>query len=1059
MSRGRKKDFPVGGGVAVARSLLYHNTTLYRGRPLSCLNTYAAGVVAVKRTLGIDLGPNSIGWALIDDDPTNPDRSKIVDLGVRVFPEGVDAFDTSKEASRNEQRRVARGMRRQIKRRARRRRQLREALVAAGLWPKDDPAAESALYKLDPYQLRARALTEELAPHEIGRVLLHLNQRRGFLSNRKRDRADEEVKGMLDEINQNEAERIAGGYATVGAWLAEKCPRAGKEAREYHTNRKENDHIRNRHLARSQYENEFEAIWQSLAKYYPDLLTDEMGYGKLGRQKDIRDPMPRHQKYLNQEKTVLNPRFGMSDFEAFGLFGLIFFQRPMYWPKSVVGLCDLEPKQKRCPKSDRRYQRFRLLQEVNNLEYIDPDSHLECKLSDGQRRLLLEKLSRTKEMTFDQIRKALGFLETVKFNLERGHRTKLHGAPIDALFASKNVLGKKWHDRPEEEKDEIVQCLLDDEQGDERFVEMAVSQWNMTPQEAETALGVDLPAGYGNLSLRALKKLLPHMEKGLLYMADDDSNSALHAAGYVRRDQLQRRIFDKLPDPRRTRDCPIGDIPNPVVKRALTEVRRVVNTIIREHGKPDAVHVEMARSVQQGKKRRDEASKRMRERENERSEAAEKIKELGFRPSRETILKYLLWLQQDRKCMYSGKEISPLKLIGEGGGVEIDHILPRSRTLDDSQMNKVVCLRTANAGKGDRTPHEWLADSDPDSYERLCQRAGSLMREGKIPYAKYRRFIQKELDLNNFINRQLTDTGDICRATAEYLRCLFDQDHDVLGLKGQLTAELRWRWGLENILAELPDSPAWQEQAKMRPGEKNRADHRHHTIDALVVALTNRSRLSKLSEIVKSGSGGIRDEELPKPWQTFRDDVLREIRDIKVSHRVERKVRGKLHDATFYGPTPYEGKWVIRKPLVELSASEIEHIRDEAIGKIVQKAFGMQASISERQRRKQNQKLILSTYKQERKPRTSKSKWRLAILPCRRACRSKRSAFTNKKKRFAPSARACPARHTLNPAPRTTSAYSSGRRTERPNVTPCSSPCWKRSGVSRITSRSYSATP
>ena len=168
--------------------------------------------------LGLDLGPNSIGWALVDDSPEG--GSALVDIGVRVFPEGVDAFDTAKEKSRNEDRRVTRGMRRQVRRRARRRRRLQEALSAVGLWPKN-ANDQAKLQAIDPYELRARGLTEELSLHEFGRVLLHLNQRRGFLSNRKKDRGDKEVEGMLAEINQNERRREEGGFATIGAMLAD----------------------------------------------------------------------------------------------------------------------------------------------------------------------------------------------------------------------------------------------------------------------------------------------------------------------------------------------------------------------------------------------------------------------------------------------------------------------------------------------------------------------------------------------------------------------------------------------------------------------------------------------------------------------------------------------------------------------------------------------------------------------------------------------------------------------------------------------------------------------
>ena len=252
-------------------------------------------------------------------------------------------------------------------------------------------------------------------------------------------------------------------------------------------------------------------------------------------------------------------------------------------------------------------------------------------------------------------------------------------------------------------------------------------------------------------------------------------------------------------------------------------------------------------------------------------------------------------------------------------------------------MNKVVCHRKCNELKGNRTPYESWADTDPKAYERICVQVGALLKKGLMPYRKYRRFLQKELELDGFIARQLTDTGYIAQATGEYLRCLFDKDHHVLGLKGQLTAELRWQWGLDTILEELPDSPAWQvkDSNKLRAGEKNRADHRHHAIDAVVVALTNRSRLQQLSESMKRGGAKAHGEVLEDPWPNFREGVVDAIKQVNVSHRVERKVTGKLHEETLYGPTRVAGEWVLRKPVINLSANEIERIRDATIRKIV----------------------------------------------------------------------------------------------------------------------------
>ena len=877
-----------------------------------------------KLTLGLDLGPNSIGWALVRENAevNSSIKSELIDLGVRVFPEGVDSFDTSKEKSRNEDRRIARGMRRQTRRRVVRRRKLVEALTASGLWPTESQAREF-LYQKDPWQLREKGLHECLEPYEFGRVLLHLNQRRGFLSNRKKDRDDKEAQGMLAEINENEQKRQKEGYETIGAYLANKYSELS------HTDRQDDDHVRNRHLSRKQFYQEFDALWRVQAKYYPDLLTDKLRWGTIGvleEEKAIapHKPIPKHDPR----------RKGKTDLEAFGLHGLIFFQRPMYWPKSVVGFCELEPKLRRCPRADRHAERFRLLQELNNLRFADPDAKEELPLSAEQRILLLEYLATREKASFDQIRKKLGFLESIKFNLERGKRSSIKGMQLDWLFAKH--LGKSWHEREEISKDAILELLRENQSEDDRVIELLINEHGFTLEQAEAALDIDLPVGYVSLSRQAIDKLLPHLEKGLVYQSVNDPEvSALHAAGYLRRDELQRRLFDFLPGPERLnpRDCKLGDLPNPVVKRALVEIRKVVNAIIREYGKPNEIHVEMARSLRMGLKQRLEYNGRTREREKQREEAAKAIRNAGVKVRREGILRYLLWQEQAHECIYSGKAISQEQLFG--GSVDIDHILPYSRSLDDSQVNKVLCHREYNQDKGQKTPYEWLASDDSTKYEQVVQRAGALLKKGLLPYSKYRRFIQKEIALDSFIARQLNDTGYIARVTVEYLQLLFDKPSQVLGLKGQLTAELRWQWGLDTILAELPDSPAWQEQSKLKSGEKNRADHRHHAIDALVVALTNRSRLQELSRNIKRGGAKQHGEILMEPWENFRKSVSDRVAMLNVSHRVERKVRGALHDETLYGPTPDPDVWVLRKPVNELSASEVERIRDPAIRRIV----------------------------------------------------------------------------------------------------------------------------
>lgn len=835
--------------------------------------------------LGLDLGPNSIGWALIDDA-----RNTIVNLGVRIFPEGVDNFDTGKEESRNEARRKARGMRRQIARRARRKRMLREALIEAGLWPHDAAEQARLLTELDPYMLRARAVDPEaprLSPHELGRVILHLNQRRGFLSHRKDQQKGKETQGMLAEMSELD-QALAG--RTLGQFLHEKAQAFDP------VNPREEDRVRRRHTLRRMLSDELKAI----ARRHPDILTNEVMFGQIGEQP------------LNATKPRRVPK-GLTPLKAFGLHGIIFFQRSIYWPKSMIGLCELEPKEPRCPRADRLAQRFRMLQEVNNLRYIDPDTNEEKSLTDEQRALLLEKLAKKEKLGFDAIRKALGFLETVKFNLERGERSSLKGHVTDAYMV-KAV--KRWHKLPEHDKNAIVRLLIDPERDDEA-VRPQLLKLGLTEDEAEAALGVQLPGGYMRVSLKAIQRLLPHMEEGKVYQMTDPTNSAVHAAGYMRRDELQRRIFDQLPDPARVRDAPIGDIPNPVVRRTLVELRKLVNAIIREHGKPGQIHVEMARQVKQGEQLRKQYNMQIREREAMRDAAADKLRENGIKVTRDAINRYLLWQEQDQVCVYTGRPIGFAQLYD--GQTDVDHILPYSRCLDDSLMNKVVCFREANGEKGQRTPYEWLASTDPQRYEQVCQRAR------KLPYPKYRRFLQKELELDKFIARQLTDTSYIARATLEYLRCIVDQPHDVLGPKGQLTAELRHQWGLNDLLdPEAIDV-------------KSREDHRHHAIDAVVVALTDRTRLQQLSRIRKAGGVRQTGEALDLPWEGFREELRKKVNAVYVSHRAERKIAGALHEETIYGQNRNDrgqvvaGEFVVRKPLEALSSNEVELIRDAAV--------------------------------------------------------------------------------------------------------------------------------
>ncbi|HPA46870.1 MAG TPA: type II CRISPR RNA-guided endonuclease Cas9, partial [bacterium] len=572
-------------------------------------------------TLGIDLGPNSIGWALVDEK-----AGCLLNAGVRVFPEGVDRDQQGGELSKNETRRTARGTRRQIARRARRKKRLLKQLVEAGLFPAD-PREQEDLLRADPYPLRRRALTECLSPHEFGRVLVHLNHRRGFLSNRKSDRAKKkETMGMLKEISDLANSIENGGHRTLGEYMA-----VFQEGSRQSSAKGLPERIRGKHTRRDMYEKEFALLWERQQEHHRDLLTEDL-------------------------------RLRIHD--------TIFHQRPLHPVAKLVGRCELEPGERRCPRADRQAQRFRLFQEVNNLRLLDMTTGEERPLEERERRTLREYLATGKEKSFDDIRKKLGFFESCKFNFEDAKRTKIQGMQTDAILTSKNLFGKHWHDFPEPRKNEIVETLLE-EQDPKVLIEKAIREWGVTPEVAEKLADVDLPSGYMNFSRKAIEKLLPHLERGLPLMAGDDSPSAMIEAGYLRPDQRQRKPLGLLP-------CPPRDIPNPIVKQALHEVRGLFNAIIREYGKPARIQIELAREVKGSLRSRQEILNTNRERERERKEAAQKIEEERHKPTREAVERYRLWEEQTHICIYSGKTISLAQLFG--GEVDVDHILPYPRS-------------------------------------------------------------------------------------------------------------------------------------------------------------------------------------------------------------------------------------------------------------------------------------------------------------------------------------------------------------------------------------------
>lgn len=783
----------------------------------------------MAKVLGLDVGTNSLGWALLDTT-----AQTIIDCGVRVFQEGVNDPNTSKEQSKNVVRRQFRLTRRQFERRRRRKEKLRHRLQKLSMMPEDI----KQFYKINPYTLRAMALDKQLSLLELGRVFYHLNQRRGYRSNRKSVNADEDkgtiFQGAPDKpgINAVQQALASGNFRTLGEYLASLDTTTQR--------------IRNRFTLRSHHEDEFNRIWEYQSQFYPDILHKG------------------NYEYIAKK--------------------CVFFQRPLKSQKKNLGKCTLEPRKAKAPKSQPLSQMFRLLQNLNNLRIITPE-----RVTDESRMLTTKE----REVIFaylcnhDVLDTEKKFPMTLKTELGYGKKAiisfnikKLHGLKTE--IALRKALGEtRFLEMTDEEKHQMWYILYGAEH-EEWVQHYAKTQWQCNDEQAEKLAAIRLEPGYMSLSSKAMRTMMPFLELGQRY------DEAAVSAGYHHSDfRTDKGMAERIP--------PITTIRNPNVMVSLTQVRKVVNCLIDEYGKPDEIHVEMARDLKNPLAKRLEIEKQQKERNIQREKIKETLRPYISNPSRNDILRYELWKEADEHCPYTGEYISPSRLCGDHSDIDVEHILPYSRTLDNSVMNMTICVREENARKGNKTPWEMYGGNE-EHFAELCQRIS------KMPDAKQKRFRMNDKQFEqfmttgeggDFLERQLHDTAYIARETKSIMETICD---NVIITKGTATADLRHLWGLNDILGnnEHANSPAI----------KNRDDHRHHAIDAIVIALTSRRTLQLLSSWNASEKFNRRTQarfQLAKPWDDIFLQAQRAIANIIVSHKVNKRVRGALHEQTIYG--------------------------------------------------------------------------------------------------------------------------------------------------------------
>lgn len=962
-----------------------------------------------KHVLGLDLGVGSIGWCLIALDAQG-DPAEILGMGSRVVPlnNATDAADFSigKAFTANQKRTARRTMRRGFARYQLRRYRLRRELEKVGMLP---DAALIQLPLLELWELRERAATagRRLTLPELGRVLCHINQKRGY-RHVKSDAAaivgDEGEKkkdsnsAYLAGIRAND-EKLQAEHKTVGQYFAEQLRQNQSESPTGGISYRIKDQI----FSRQRYIDEYDQIMAAQRVHYPDILTDEF----------IR--------MLRDE--------------------VIFMQRPLKSCKHLVSLCEFEKQEKVmrvqqddgkggrqlverrvkfgpkvAPKSSPLFQLCRIYEAVNNIRLTRPDGSPR-DITPEERAKIVAHLQSSASLSFAALKKLLKEKALIADQLTT--KSGLKGNSTRVALASALQPYPQYHhllDMELETRMMTVQ-LTDEETGEvtEREVAVVTDSYVRQPlyrlwhilysiEERQamrraliTQLGMkeeDLDGGlldqlyrldfvkpgYGNKSAKFICKLLPQLQQGLGYSEACTAVGYRHSNSPTSEEIAERTLLEKIPLLQR------NELRQPLVEKILNQMINLVNALKAEYG-IDEVRVELARELKMSHEERERMARNNKDREERNKEVAAKIRECGLYPTKPRIQKYMLWEEAGRQCLYCGQSIEEEQCLREGG-MEVEHIIPKSVLYDDSYGNKTCACRRCNKEKGNRTALEYIRAKGREA--EYMKRINDLLKEKKISYSKHQRLRWLKEDIpSDFLERQLRLTQYISRQAMAILQ---QGIRRVSASEGGVTARLRSLWGYGKILHTLNldryDSMGETERVS-REGEtteelritnwSKRMDHRHHAIDALVVASTRQGYIQRLNRVSSESereamSGEIEMQKATKTdklsllesWLTQRPHfsvrtVSDKVAEILISYRPGQRVvtrgrniyrkktadgrevtcvqrgvlvpRGELMEASLYGKILSQGRERIvkRYPLHDLKGEVVDPCLRELI--------------------------------------------------------------------------------------------------------------------------------
>ncbi len=860
----------------------------------------------MKTILGLDLGTNSIGWALVEVDENNK-PIRIVAMGSRIIPlssDDRDEFKKGQAISKNQNRTTARTQRKSYNRKQLKKSDdfkysLKKLLIELNIFPSKELMQ---LPSLDLWKLRSDAISENenITPGQLGRIFYMLNQKRGYKSARSEANQDKkdteyvaEVKGRYTQLKERNQ--------TIGQYFYNELLVSKRDNQYFRT--------KERVYPREAYMEEFDAIINA-QKAKNNFLTDEV----IDR---LRNQIIYYQRNLKSQKGLVS----ICEFEGFEKTYID--KETQKEKKAFVG-------PKVAPKTSPLSQLCKIWEAVNNIslkvknpegskykwsdkipvleekkkiaEYLSKNANLEFKDLLAILQLKKEDVYANKQIlkgiqgniTYADIKNIVGENDALQFNLHINPTKKLavlvdkktgeilkelEGGQIDAKLEHE-PLYQLWH---------TIYSIQDLQECKAALIK----RFNLNEYIAEKLSKLDFnKQAFGNKSNKAMRKILPYLMQGYDYSQACSFAGYNHSNSLTKEEQAVKITNDKL------ELLPKNTLRQPIVEKIINQMINVVNAIIETYGKPDEIRVELARELKQSKEERNDADIQNSNNKKLNDEVAKRLEALGLPTTKRYIQKYkFIFPVRDTKkikeaqvinqCIYCGQTFNLSEALS-GDNFDIDHIVPQALLFDDSQTNKVLVHRSCNVTKTNKTAYDYIAMKGDAALVEYIERVDDWFKRGILSYSKMQRLKvsyeeyldrkrkKKETEIDkrlweNFIDRQLRETQYIARKSKEILQQICN---NVTATEGTVTATLRELWGWGDVLMnlQLPKYKElgqtiikeWTSDHGKRKHQKEeiinwgkRDDHRHHAIDALVIACTQQGFIQRINTL---SSDDVKDE-------------------------------------------------------------------------------------------------------------------------------------------------------------------------------------------------------